>query len=763
MGATTPRSEVRADLGDGALVRYPTSRWSITRTLTGGGLPGQVRTRTGFAAATGSAEILVADSRTPWKGAAIEPGELVTIAAANDADEPLRSRGRMFSREISADGALTRARTLDLVDDWAGLKNDVSIPLQLGWGFAPDAKALDASYLIDAVVRANGYFSAPPAMPGCALSAPFQGSTGAAVGAERLGGATLYPEFKVARIGRDTPAQVQGMVGFLASYHLAAPVSTRGARLLLAFTREQVRQNVSSGGVWGEAFFIGLLPGESFVTAVEVRFSGDRVRVEFWGPGWASRAFVDFDLPPRSDGKTPLWASDVAQRIVLDLDGTGTHWRFRVRYWEADFGLSPWTAWQTTPIKAAEWDVVLNDLQVMNSAELDPGPWYTQDLVAGVQLAVPPPGMLEQGALDYLTHVPTARIDPTGSMLTAALASSSSRAQDVIAGVAKATMGAAWFDEDGLFISREKHALRGAFVPAETIVSTKSLADLPWAKHMEDVAARVEVTYRPVEVSRYPDVPPQPVWSATEAIRLEPGKSVTTNVALTDVAVTKISNWVAQIGGNTYGQSEWAAAYSPDGSGVAPPADALSITHEIVTPSLVRLTIQNTTSSRLWTVNSSGTPHLHMRAWESVRAGEPLTVAEGVPADQSRTTLAIDCGAYVQDERTALEILSWLRGMTAKPLPVLRRVRAVPSTSRRLGDVARLVCPFTGIDAKVLIFGIHEATTRGEYRQELDLAVLEPVVFDLDQLWAGKTVGDFDAFWAGKTVGDFDDDPLAHP
>ncbi|QIK82982.1 hypothetical protein [Sanguibacter sp. HDW7] len=121
----TPRHAVRADVGQG-MQTLPGMSWSVDRTLSGVGLPGQARAATGSSLATGSLSIL--DSRTPWRGPAIAAGGAVHIDAALDAGASLTRVATMRSRSVDAAGARVLERGLSLEDDARGLLGPVASP-----------------------------------------------------------------------------------------------------------------------------------------------------------------------------------------------------------------------------------------------------------------------------------------------------------------------------------------------------------------------------------------------------------------------------------------------------------------------------------------------------------------------------------------------------------------------------------------------------------------------------------------------------------
>src|SRR5690606_39035186 len=99
--------------------------------------------------------------------------------------------------------------------------------------------------------------------------------------------------------------------------------------------------------------------------------------------------------------------------------------------------------------------------------------------------------------LDYgLLERETALVGASGSLLEAIIEPTSGDAWEVIQDVARATLGAAWIDERGRLVYRGREALRTGPVVAE-VDALDRLEDIPGAVSLDEVADRVEVTYRP--------------------------------------------------------------------------------------------------------------------------------------------------------------------------------------------------------------------------------------------------------------------------
>lgn len=148
--AAAPQHRVQIDLGTG-LETAPGVSWSVSRTLSGSGLPGQARAVSGTSVATGS--LAVMDGRTPWTHQAIASGGAVYIDAALDAHQPLTRVATMRARGVDAAGAHALDRSLAIEDDLAGLLAPISSPARV------PATPVDLSTVISSLATTLGLTS----------------------------------------------------------------------------------------------------------------------------------------------------------------------------------------------------------------------------------------------------------------------------------------------------------------------------------------------------------------------------------------------------------------------------------------------------------------------------------------------------------------------------------------------------------------------------------------------------------------------------
>lgn len=179
---TNPRSVVTADFGDGAGV-LDASSWSLSRSLSGGGLPGQARASAGLGTASGSVTFDVPDGRTPWRAGPILPGGPVALDASVDGGETVPV-ARMVARSISAGSALGSERMADLEESSPAMRAPAAVPVLINDGQVYGDGGPDASHILDRVVFAAGLRSTTQNSPRhrTHLSVPLTGSSAPTAG-----------------------------------------------------------------------------------------------------------------------------------------------------------------------------------------------------------------------------------------------------------------------------------------------------------------------------------------------------------------------------------------------------------------------------------------------------------------------------------------------------------------------------------------------------------------------------------------------------
>lgn len=172
-GSTWPPAMGGAPAGTGAC-----GAWSITRDLTGGFLPGQVRGASGFSVAVATAQIpQPASPLSPWAaaGSQLTPGGQATLYASHDgADGSTALQLGKFRVDPISGASTDPALNLDLIEDSGRLKR----PVAIRWAYtSTDAErySMDASWALDQIARAGGFYATPKPGSSTVLSMPLVG------------------------------------------------------------------------------------------------------------------------------------------------------------------------------------------------------------------------------------------------------------------------------------------------------------------------------------------------------------------------------------------------------------------------------------------------------------------------------------------------------------------------------------------------------------------------------------------------------------
>jgi len=370
-------------------------------------------------------------------------------------------------------------------------------------------------------------------------------------------------------------------------------------------------------------------------------------------------------------------------------------------------------------------------------------------------------------AWDALASLPVpqvnARIEASGSVITGVfLTDTAQTAWQVIQQVATNTMGAAWMNEEGNIIYRNRQNLRTG-APVETIIAEQRLDSLAWTTSIEDVADRVSLTYTPC-TTVVNDFEKITLWESTDTISVPPyttfGMDVDIN-GTTDRLSNFIPLWDTETVGDDIGRmSRWAAALTADGSGDRPAANAITVGATLVGLSKVRINVRNNTADTLYLVDGSGRPCLILRTSLQVQPGEVQTITSGASEAAAITPFDFDCAQWVQDTATAQEMLDWLTSQTQNAQPVIRDVRIRPDVARQLGDIVVVTDEVTGLRSKALLTSTRLEGDHTQLGQSITAALLTDVFRDFDawcQAHHIDTFDDLDLYLAGIGVDTFDD------
>lgn len=713
-----------AAVNDDVLVSLPDATWlsgpqvvdsfSIKRELVGSILPGQVRAGSGLSVADGDCSFYYrAVDGASWRqgSAKIAPtGTASLYAQAGAATIPLG----VFDIDGVAAKLSTPTMDIDLIDQSIGQRSPNTFP---GYLTADESRPVESAWIVDQLARSLGYYSTPAPVASCVLSVPMSGSVEPEVGALVAG--PIIPTGWDAALGTISPTG-----GFLAHWNPAAspPASSFFLTATISGTVEfKFHSNYGSA----QNAYLRIAAG---FTEVAVK-NADAAT-------YALGSYV-----AGSDPIHPQRVEVECQR--LGVAGAWTGFRARAR----SSATAAWGSWVTESTASADAGATVFDLYAFGG------------IMSGLQVTT---------VSDPLVWAPaTASIYPLGATLSAGYLPSALDAWGGIQAICAANLGGAWADAGGKLMVRDYSWLRGARPVDTALIVDDDLDDLGWSTSREDYADHVTVTYRPPDIETRATTTDPTVWVASEAYRI-PALSTISVTFDTENVATDLWAWVPEwdliVDPNVTRMSRWNARAFRDGAGGQPVSTALTFDVKRVNGSRYVLSITNNTTGALFTVNAAGEPALTLRANAMASFETEASISSGVAEAVATSALTVDLGAYVQTDTDARSVLNFISSQTQVPKAAVSQVLVPFDWRRELGDLYQLTHNGTLLNSKVLVVAIDLQGAPGDYRQLLDLVMLDVTLYDVDAAWdaanPAATLASRDAVWTGKTLGDIDLNPL---
>lgn len=725
---------VTVDLGAPLGVRAVLS-WQIDREIVGSVLPGNFRGRSGLT--VGTADVTVANpgvSKTPWaKGTdRITDGGTAVLTAHRDGETwPL---GTWLVAPQS--GSLVSGRVAVVLREQQSAGRVTNLLPAV-----TDAMA-DPAWMIDTLARQAGYWSTPPPVESCILSLPLNGAMWAEVGQDVY--TSIYPE---------AWGQLGGVTGPLGPWSVEAGFAPGGEYgEAQGFTWELSRATLTGG----ESLFItatvepgGTLPinwptnGLAGGPDIEIRTATHQVAVR----GNPSQPWALTTYEPGLDPRHP-------HRVQVEVQRDGKITNPLVDRYVGIFGPmrararsshdAPWSPWAVDP--STRTDYVARSIWITSTAA-----------ASGVQFTTATdPALWDRVTCD---------IEPLGGVVIAPFLPSSVDAWPGLQQVAASWLAVVAPDAEGVLRGRGRDYLAGIGDVVETIDVGRAVEDLPWRIDPADAADRLTVSWSPVDVvdatPGASGVSPE-LWSANEAIRIEPGKTVEVIADLAELGfVSTLTQWLPAWLPNAAIRPNWDARFQRGGGGGQPPPNALEISDRQISAGRVLIRIRNTTSGVLYTVNDQGQPWLKLMGWRRMDQKQPQLIELGASAETAVAPLAIDLGRHVQRFEDARAIAEFIWSRVQEPGYRVTSVKVAANWARDVGQIVRLMHARSDLSTKALITKVSMTGEFGRTEQRLDLVLLVPTWHDFDAAWEGQTWDDFDAHWSNRTWDDFDTDPLS--
>lgn len=747
-------------------VEVPASDLSVTRSIPSN-LPDQVAGVGGYTAASGSATVspsaVISDkSPTPWGAGTPQPLEPVTAHAVSGTNRVPVFSGLVDSTKGSASEPDTDVTLVDISDR---LSRTVSM-----WPLAAEMPPpttdgstnkrnidLMTTYYVDRVLRDCEFYSTPPRLAYCVMSAPLQGSTWPEVG-------TLWTSNREGTI-QNSPWWTEVPWGVAAKSFFA-----------------DYRPNIAQ---WGGAD--GTLSSRameiSFCAGPMQRNSG-RIAVE-WNDGAALAVSVTS-------------ARSVIAQVRFSADGVPGEWQSIVTATAGELG----TDWRVASVRFAPRGDNTMGVSIKADTGVEVGPRassipysvltrtaenvnvrFTDNAIGGIQVAFP------GRAHEATNHVPTAVLSaPTAfRSLRGNPAIEATPAIDLLTEWSKAECAAMWIDEDGVFQWRNRNKFTTGPVAA-TVSSSSDLLDLTWSHDAQGASRQAIVKYKDV-AAQWSKRSRVVVWQGSGQT-MEPGDSVEDFVSIPegeawvgiDVSPQLFQAETSKQAFNK-GQGSWVGfvGYDADGN-ESGNGKYVGYTYDVewITEATLKV-------SQAWLGSvPSGVDHIKLQTRDGGTALKPQWQGMNLPVFRAQTKLMFadatraanvggprnapdlehSTGWWVQSRTAANDLAFWLAQQTVKPRPIVEGVEIMPDPRLQLGDKIRVHDTHrTGLRITGVITEIKQSIAAGDHSMSLRLLVTEiladkPTLAEYDAVFSGATLSVRDETWGTSTLAAFDADPL---
>lgn len=595
-------------------------------------------------------------------------------------------------------------------------------------------------YVLTQALRSTGLCNVPPIEAPSAMSATMQGSAWPEAGdisAVNGFGGNLQPSFFYTDFG-------YAAGGFYARYRprLAEP-STAPVQVTM------VVAPTHSAVAYTEVFY-----GQS---GVRFRASADRGLVAYYTPtGGSWTAVASLSAAASGDYRT-------AQLLVKN----GT-WTIRT-----DAGGS---ASGSQALAAGTMSVV--DVTANSDAR-----------IAGVQVSHPTGTVREFASIGF---TPSMRFTPSGlaSTMDMSPALKGRSVKDLMQEILKATLTAAWWDEEGVLVLRPSDLLRGT-APSQTITTADDITSLAWEDSLLAVRSAVEVAWKDPAISKGRQYRLE-LWRGPEESVVNGDDPVQQFVSPesgmewfgVDRTINKLddTNWGAfNSRRGSYAGLRYEYQSGNDAGKEAPTTtSSVGVTSEsFYSDSLMITTTVYGIPANVEGVSATSNEATALRAQlrgkelpviRGMGRGEWVDavhhVDAGIPeAPVLEHDLGYWGGDYFEGGSVAQRIGDYLASMVTKPHATITELGLIYDPRRQIGDVYTLRSDWLGIELRVLVTRISEEHGDGSH-QTVTVRIISAtntrgVTYgDLEAAWATSNYAGLEAAWDLLTYADFEADPL---
>lgn len=636
-----------------------------------------------------------------------------------------RFTGLSTSLPVSASN---RAATLEALDYRQRFRAPVDVPAlvaDLGPGSIVKP-GLNAQWLADLAFRRNGFY-ASPSRAGTVLSATMHGSAAPDIGTLQWAG-WYSPGFGTF----DEQCHfTQGRFGFA----LAGPALTAGDPDFYTWAGYTLEQPVDLPAVvndyvlvewWGQVDpaltvppirdLVGLskqLTGGASITVQLTDVAGVRTLQVTYNRGTSGSSTVT----------TPLVSAASYFSVSVRMRAAGR--RVEIRQDAA----------------VATFDVA-DAASALDAAAMDLAQVSAMGLVEGVLVSSGNTGADVSPATAW-GYVPTAELGPSANELVATLPLAKQDSWELLKEVAGAEFAWIGFDEstgNPFYRTSEWWTRTAQQTLAATITADRELLDAAYDYGLDSVRNQITVPVKSLTIT-----PLRDVWTLGDELKsLGSKQRATFTVTFTDPLVD-LDRSVQTVTGGVPGAgfSRVSANGQPDGSGFDR-SSYIKVSIGAWTANSARITIANTYPGRLYLVDPTGQPGLHLAGRQMVVNEQSATAAYDEDtasiAQYGAQPLSLPDSQWRQDLASARGVAFALLSRLAEPVPTLTGLRVVGDPRRQNGDRVRVVdTDGLGLDGEFWLTGVNDEIGGG-YTQTLSARQAWTVAVWGTSLWDDGTV-----------------------
>lgn len=559
---------------------------------------------------------------------------------------------------------------------------------------------LEPTWVVSWVCAQNGVYVSPPPRAGCRLWIPFHGSAFPFLADVIIGVGTADWTDTTAGTSHTTPTFGPG------PYLLGLNPTPAGYTFQVTAT---TTRNVAD-------------PEHRIISANGHK----RARIEFWARTQANATNdpvqVLLGTSPSHQGHDTMWLRMQPVTSQLELyfdDGTSTATVLGPVANTHDGAWHFFGAWFDTSTGRAVFRVD-NVTTVVTFTPMTPAAWLTtdeaydtySDAAVGCALAELQVTGGTAESDPWLPDIPWtlgAVIDRCTVPLQGIALPDPQDSWDVLDTLAKAVLGAVWWDEDGVLQWATSARLTGAAAQTvqRTLTSARDIVDLAYEDRADTVRNRVRCPYSPIVFH-----PAEKMWSASSKISVPAGSSTTVYAEFNGQFVTTP---LPQLSANT----------APDGSGVDISGFVSFSGVTAPTSRTAIYTLTNAYSATAWLVDTSGNPALSVAGdWIEQTSGAvtpDLADAAVLTGAVAERPLELDANPWRQTREHAAGVAMALLCQLRDPQQPITRLEVPADPRLEFYDRVRVQDRHqTQLDTDYWITGIDEtADPDGSYMQQI--------------------------------------------